>query len=1043
MSDEGSEDFDGVIEFDDGARYRVEQKPNASPETLPERSKTPSEPEGPPVAKEERFGEEMSRSWPRGPLPSSIQPSIHKPSLQLSVSSHPASESPSQTQSPHEGISPTSRVLFNERLNRLEPLPESKAPFQSRQREQPSAPQALSSNIQVLQKGLPGTDFKNRGPPRGFGTERNPWSDNASFRGQSLKDEERPWESRRRESVSSATGSSIRDRSRGRENRWEPSHHAIGNDREHMHRSINAPPLPPSLTREREGNRGSQFRPPPFTSVPPGKGPERESVHSNLSNASPAISTRSLHSPVLEKSQLFASQPTDIPEDLDKNALLKDAMHLANERAKRRKQELDEEERRREEAAERARKKAEALALAMETKRKTERQASPEPSKSLVNVSRWLLLVMRILTNDHNKDDDRKREPKTVTTASTGTQQVIREQSNKQSPVNQPPLTNLNPQSLLLSRRPTSSSSPATQADSWRSKAPLKNSVTETLDAESVTVVKKNSQIGFPAPHDNSVPSSLPPQPPPDLHNLSIKPDEQVEIVDFEDLGKFLGNAPQESFVPPKPPQRFSNRPVASDFFREESVEPEPLSWRRQAVIPQTTSAPDGLRTQTMPIFSGEPSPETDLSATEQKSSQSPSMSPSKRLSHGDHSTSNPQISPVLSVLRSPRVSHFREAPMSALTDTMSRIKGALDGMQCQDIPPKDKAIADKARFSVSETLLRDNIPHQDDSAPLLSHHPEEFVSRIPPPPSPKPVWNTYTVKVPKVSQQREPLPKKQVHYWNLPYPAVRWEILSWDPPVEGMNKRDLSRDDIFHRKIPFKGGKPRVLLPQSNNQQAINPPTSYKDTSTISTSMVIDARVRVKLPSGPSKFPITTSTENTRELVYIPSWRRSANPPSLAKMEQTHVVLSEELNTTSRSPPPDPSTPLSQLTPVKKEAPTKSEGPPPANVSLPSTDNKLTDRGPYEAVSFLRTRGTGIGEQSTTRLSPNFTVGSELESFTSDALDQAVKTTVNSSAPEPSQVDMKPTPPFTPTSHEIPTPLPRLIASKPGSKSSEESVSA
>jgi len=55
-------------------------------------------------------------------------------------------------------------------------------------------------------------------------------------------------------------------------------------------------------------------------------------------------------------------------EEVDRNTLVKDAMQLAIERAKKRKLEGEAEERRRLEAAERARKKAEALAAAQEKK---------------------------------------------------------------------------------------------------------------------------------------------------------------------------------------------------------------------------------------------------------------------------------------------------------------------------------------------------------------------------------------------------------------------------------------------------------------------------------------------------------------------------------------------------------------------------------------------------------------------------------------------------------------------------------------------------
>ncbi|GJJ09595.1 hypothetical protein Clacol_003818 [Clathrus columnatus] len=1018
MSDEDSEDFDGVIEFGDGTQYKIEQKPNALQEPSQERPKTPSESEGLPVTKEERFGEDMGRNWPRESAPLSTQPAVNKPSLQLSVSQQSASESPSQTQSPHDSNSPISRVLFNERLNRLEPLSESKAPYGSRQRE--SSFSLQTSNIQLLQKGLPGADFKNKVPPRGFGsnTERTPWGDNAALRSSFLmKDEERAWESRRRESMSSAAGSSIRDRSRGRESRWEPPpQYTIDRDRDNTSRASNAPPLPSSLTRERDGNRGTQFRA-PFAPTPSSKGSERDIWQSNLSNTSPAISARSLHSPVLEKTQTI-----DITDDLDKNALLKDAMHLANERARRRKQELDEEEKRRAEAAERARKKAEALALAMEGK-KVESQSSSKPSTKLISGDQTELKPEVTMVPTEIKRDSRERLVKPLT---------------EQSPSLPPP----------PSRRPTTLS-PATQADSWRNKAYLKTSTAESQVTESMETIKLDPLV----PPKNSViapPIPLPAPPPPDLHELSIKPDEQVEIVDFEDLGRFLGHTTQETTVSTKPTLKFSKRPVASDFFKDDTVEPEAkndgLSWRRPTVKLQSTPVMEGLRTQTVPIFPVELSPEVDPLTTEPKGGQSPPMSPSRRLSYGDQVSHSPQISPVLS-LRSPRISHFKEAPMSALTDTMSRIKGALDGMQYQDT---SKLPAEKPKLSSTE-LSRAS--RDDVFKPLIlatpSLIPEEFVTRPPPPVSPRPVWNTYAIKVPKVSQQRDPLTRKQLHYFNLPYPPIRWDILLWDPPVEGMNKRDLSRDEIFHKRSFPRNGKLRVSLPRPNYQQAEISQISLEDSAITSTTVVTDAGVKIKLPTGPSTFRpaiITSplvSTERPRDLSNVPSWRRSANPLTSLKKEQVSQILvtNGELSTTSRSPPPDPSTPLPQFTPIQKEAPTKlNESSRAATVSLPSTDLKLTDsfKGPREPVSFHRLPDPGSGGRTSTKPLPSFTVNSELESSISEPSEQTVKAAAPDKAP--SEMDMKPV--FPPILHEAPeTSLPRLIASKPGSKSSEEST--
>lgn len=626
---------------------------------------------------------------------------------------------------------------------------------------------------------------------------------------------------------------------------------------------------------------------------------------------------------------------------------------------------------------------------------------------------------------------DEQTEAKTSTVVSTLSHKVSQEQLTRRLSTDHssaPP--------LLLSRKPTMSSV-ANQAESWRSKAPPKSVGTEVQSTEGKAEARPDSQTAsslLPS-SDNPLVPSFPSAP---TNELLLKPDEEVEVVDFEDLGKFLGNASPEPRALPKVLSRLSNRPVASDFFQDDFVEHETktevLSWRRPTVKAQLTSSVDGLHTQTIPIFSTESSPETELPTMDPKNSQSPLLSPSKRLSQGDHVLNNSQISPVLSALRSPRASHFKEASMSALTDTMSRIKGALDGMQSHDI----LTAKDKGRQSAPDgwRTLHDGAPQRRSLTPEKL---EEFVTCIPPPSSPKPVWKTHTVKIPRVCQIREPLQRKQIHYWNLPYPPFRWDILSWDPPVEGMNKRDLSRDEIFHKKnhLP-KGGKLRVVLPPLSSQQAKIFQTSPKNISADSTTLVTSMGIKIKLPSGPSTFrPV--STEHTQDVFNVSSWRGSAIPSISLRTEQSRVIpviSNENLITISRSPPPDPSTPLPQLTPTKKEIPTSFEGPLAANVSLPPTDIKAL----REPVSFFRTRDVVIREQTASTLLPSFTVNSELDPFTSEPSDQAVKVPITNSSPEPSKTELKslPSQTFTSTPHE----LPRLIASKPGSKSSEESVS-
>ncbi len=119
--EEDNDDFlGGVIEFGDGRQYQIQpvDVPRSTEDSVPTEISTPEGPgpipQSPSTAtrinKEDRFSEDFDRSWPRSAaLSSNIRPRIG-----LSAA---ASTSSNSSLSPQEA----SRVLFNERSNRLEP----------------------------------------------------------------------------------------------------------------------------------------------------------------------------------------------------------------------------------------------------------------------------------------------------------------------------------------------------------------------------------------------------------------------------------------------------------------------------------------------------------------------------------------------------------------------------------------------------------------------------------------------------------------------------------------------------------------------------------------------------------------------------------------------------------------------------------------------------------------------------------------------------------------------------------------------------------
>lgn len=422
MEDEDTDFLAGVIEFGDGTQYKIEHKTEVTPSDdalVPSDSNESPTKEANrshvPVAKEERFGEDIDRSWPRArmsPVRSTASSSLPPRPAPLQ---HPSpTDSSSLMHSPHDGTSPTSRVLFNERSNRLEPWSNVKQrlgpspgpplarrdgredhspttsmrappPPQSQGRDAPPHSQPSAGNIQLLQKGPQASESTWKGGlSRGttHGPERDRWGIGPVSRG--MKDEEHLMGQRRRDSMSSsdAPGSSSRDRSRGRDGRWGTSLVAPGRDNDHdrererRNSHVGRPPPPvltPSLTRDQSRDAGRQH-PPHLSRMPPPPVPPMHGAGRDLpphpARVRPAVTsplTPSLEQP--QSTSSVSAEPAPGDDGVDKDALVKDAMQLAIERAKKRKQEGEAEEKRRSEAAERARRKAEALAATQEEKK--------------------------------------------------------------------------------------------------------------------------------------------------------------------------------------------------------------------------------------------------------------------------------------------------------------------------------------------------------------------------------------------------------------------------------------------------------------------------------------------------------------------------------------------------------------------------------------------------------------------------------------------------------------------------------------------------
>lgn len=382
VQDEGDDSnfLDEVIEFEDGRQYTIPQAKDesAAPDTKDPSAKE-SEVHDVPVSKEERFADDFDRSWPRSRNMNGHQNDRHgAPLLSPSAASSQSLHSPS-LHSPQE----QSRVLFNERSNRLEPYSSHppnrfsgspREPFGRRGSRSDAGPPAdfrggrdappHTAGVQLLQKSSP-SDLHDEGPSRSriFG-------DRGGFDG--------PQEHGR-----------FRDRDFGKRDS-QPFGHRPSHGPEFARPPPNGQGMPPPIGPPDRSRRYSNMGPPPLPHQSPQEGRDGRQLPPHLSGAhpppsmwrAPSTSERSrrlsaassvsqtpvspevAHAPPPPPAVAQASASPVAPEPsqpapaiplMDLDEARKAAMHSAAERARLRRQQEEEE---REKERERARKKA-------------------------------------------------------------------------------------------------------------------------------------------------------------------------------------------------------------------------------------------------------------------------------------------------------------------------------------------------------------------------------------------------------------------------------------------------------------------------------------------------------------------------------------------------------------------------------------------------------------------------------------------------------------------------------------------------------------
>ncbi|KAL0950847.1 hypothetical protein HGRIS_007605 [Hohenbuehelia grisea] len=912
MEEDDDNFLDDVIDFGDGRQYKIEAvatQPSPEGSSLLDGRTHPTKDEIP-VSKEERFADDFDRSWPRTrPSPSIPPRGLPSAAAHSVVSSSPASS--------HQHYSPQeqSRVLFNERSNRLEPyssashngqhgqhgqhgfrgnheqpfgngkrMDYSTSPSESRRsRDLPSVHTNGPGNVQLLQKQA-GNDLPQR--PRAFSG-----SSGFSGHGPSIyRDRERDRDHSRRENPpATATFPSHSSRQRdgfnpggspvlGRDFRDSPTEQR---GRRPFNSSMGPPPVPS------HAKDGVRQLPPHLAQGPPSAGPHpresqpfsRESRYprapssvassrSAMRSRSPSLSQRSGIAPSLVHgvaAELIA--PHLSAPELD-NAR-KDLMHTAAERAKQRRLQEEEE---REREKERARKKAaeiEEKMKALEAEKLKEQQQLEEPKRpeTIVKESEAIALIEEAVKSaqPHPARPNFQRTP-----SLQASQRVA----------------------AAAALSPTTPLTPAIQAETWRRKAqpPPVNKPLEPQHPETPTSAKPS----FTAPPPSvlqQVESSL-----------AETPSEDLEVVDFSDLGQLVG-APDGVTVPAAVSQR-AQRPTAADFFdAPEEIETKPPSheaavWRRTDSSVATLEHDRSRAPQ--PKASGDhpvpPHAHAHFNVNQ------PSAVHPREMNHADDGQEQIITAPHHNAqLRTPRSQAFyKEATISALDDAMSRIKGALDGMHHLAGPPHEphhdghlpsgSTTSMPLEPSAASATSQKSLPKERWVPPALRPQKfdpelmEPFATGCEPPRSPKPAWNTYHVRLPRASQSREPIHKRQLYLATRPPLPARWEmLLSFDPPLFGMHRRDFSLNEALFGKPMFKGKiKYRVSLPRLRGTAS---------------------GLRVSLPSPATAKPNGAGAFGRLSADGLSTWRKPAGPASpLSPKELDH----SELNTMSRSPPPD-----------------------------------------------------------------------------------------------------------------------------------------
>ncbi|KAI5124449.1 hypothetical protein M0805_008333 [Coniferiporia weirii] len=967
MEEDDNDDFlGGVIEFGDGRQYTIQVDDGNKVDSLTrEKGHGPSPAN--PVTKEERFVDDFDRSWPKARHGQGgatmhdehvVQNDSGRHSRASEASSNISTQSPASLRDGSQ-----SRVLFNERLNRMEPYsnsrpgpgsthaqahvvttrrsgPEAAGHVPNSRLERDAPPHSSRSQFQVLHKSTTrdfpqGQDESSRPHPFGESRREHDADTGSAFvrssgDGVHHRESRREWgspnaslagtlpngrpPSSREHSVSRGTANgassvaSSDDHSTKLFSSTRSSQHwghAPSGHLKDLERQV-----PPHLMSSRAA---------PVDHPAPETDTRRVEQHAPLGALSEPKEGSSQESPSLEKGEgswpeaiVVKEVPSVSPDDAE--ALRRAFLADSAERAKRRRQQEEEE---RAKAQERARKKAAeleekmAVAKAAEDGKKTlDRKLGPHSTGTPAGAL----------------------EPKTVSNRPTEAEvlNVIEEaikSAAQPEHVRNSDRTAEHGGSDMASVKPHSGKTPASAGDDRLSATPDTHAFTRRSPFAPVSDQADSwrTRTKLPAPPAWNSRNDTPRDP--EMARLSavqafdLQADESMEVIDFSDIGRLVGERTLQkanpTLVDETPGSPRPTRAVASDFFIEDTAEKGGAeSWRRALNSkPHAITTDMGLErpSHLEQPTSEQPENRNTWPTTDNDYSRlrTPSL-PNDSLPLPGHMAHVP-TSPGLSRFLRTSNTAYREVPLSALDDTMSRIKVVIDGMHSSTAGQGAKVdLKELGTPSPGPQLLPALVPSQPSTSsdqpkrekwlpPALRPHNAEHshkrtetfeFTRPEPPRSPAPPDNGYTIRVPRVSRPVEPLTRRQINFIKSTSDIVRWDILSFDPPVEGMTKRSLLVNDVLFRRPQglLKNKKPRVFLPRG--KRVFRQPAG--DAQSFPKNSVQVGNVSKDGPSGAFGKSRMAGQGN---------WR---NAPTGSSESPVNIERHAVLDITSRSPPPD-----------------------------------------------------------------------------------------------------------------------------------------